>query len=101
MSEKIIWRYGVQGYGIKKRCRKVDFFSSEKNLHNDTTTPDYGVAVTLAKDWLRDNMKQVQKASATVTQWTIQPNGVEQWQPFTESHNVKIPLNLNPMQAGE
>ena len=99
-NEKIIWRYGVQGYGIKKRCRKADYFSTDsKELGNGNAIPDYGVAVTLAKQWLRENVKQATKASATITRWTITERGSEQWEPMTESHNIKIPLTMN--QQGE
>jgi len=92
MSEiKTFWRYGVQCVGIKKRCRKPDFHSSGRELEVKTDQPNSDLAVKLANEWLAANMKSYRKPVATITFWKVD-GPCESWEPFTEAHNIKIPL---------
>lgn len=98
-----VWRYGVQCYGVKNRCRKVDFHSERKSLGNPTTAsglPSSQEAIDKAKSWLAANMKSHSKAFATATYWIVEPrtNGFssELWEPMNEAHNLKFQIVSEP-----
>ena len=92
-EKKQVWRYGVEAWGVKKRCRRVDIHHDEgrKGLM-ESSELDEKLAVELAKKWVSQNMKSCQRAFAVIRLWTIAPNGFEVWEPFSKPHNVRIPL---------
>jgi flavodoxin len=95
-TEKLIWRYGVKVVGVKKRCRKQEFHTTDKKeLGEGVETPNEQDAKNKAKEWISKNMKSTVpgKVFATATAWT-QDGDFENWQPFNENHNLKYPLEV-------
>lgn len=93
-QSKIVWRYGVRCQGIKKRCRKIEWHSekSKQGLKEIEGSPSPDEAISLARSWIFNNMKTCSKAYATAQLWTLQPNGIQTWQPITAEHNLKFPI---------
>jgi hypothetical protein len=86
-----VWKYGVTTNGIKTRCRKTERHYFDKLGQSEEL--DEQRCKDLAEMALADNMKSYDRAKtfATATLWTI--NGdMEQWQPFTASHNLKFAM---------
>lgn len=91
--ESVVWRYGVSAKGIKNRCRKVDWHcESERKGLAESASPDHDLALRLAHDWLKRNMKSYVAAEATITKWTLSGDGIASWQPFTAADNIKIKI---------
>lgn len=97
-----IWKYGVNCYGVKNKCRKTEFHSSSKNELGSASAenglPSSQEAIERAKAWLAKNMKEHKKAIATATYWQIE-NGVETWEIMSKEHNLKFPIEYPPVHG--
>lgn len=87
-----IWRYGVRVFGVKNRCRKIEWHleHGRKGL-GETIAFDPYIARALARRWILKNMIRHDKAFATAYFWTVK-NGSETWEMMNPDHNISIPL---------
>ena len=90
---KQYWKLSCFAAGIKKRARKQDTHNSS-TLATFEQIPDDDAMQSICKNWLASNMKQTNKAWASLTFWTQAGPGVEQWQPFNEEHNLRKEIKL-------
>ena len=89
---KRFWRYGVIVQGVKNRCRKNERHNFDKLGESDTLDPL--VAVRLAQEAIRKEMKVVTKAHATATRWTLIDSQTERWSPFDKEDNLQYEVSL-------
>ena len=94
-SKEGVWKYGIRCKGIRKKCRKVDWHTENgSNGLAKSRKFDQNLALEYAKNWIERQMKKTEQAFATATFWVIDDNGMERWEPFTDSHNIKIPITI-------
>jgi hypothetical protein len=88
------WRFGVRCRGVKKKCRTIAWHhADDKEMPESNERPTDAQLIESARSWLSTNIKSWDKAEAQATYWTFTTYGGEQWEPFNDSHNIKLPIS--------